>query len=69
MSPKPLSFFFVLDVLCSFRKSEKVFGIMDKCLRCRHYRRFMREMAEKDVKVMDQIDEIQKHPNRYQELW
>jgi len=45
------------------------FGILRQCSNCRHYKRFMRETAEKDVKVMDQIDEIQKHPNRYQELW
>ena len=51
----------MLDVLCSFRKSEKVFGIMDRCLKCRHYHAFLREMAEQDEKVMDEIDQIQRY--------
>ena len=57
---KPLSCLFALDVLCSFRKSEKVFGIMDRCLKCLHYLRFLEEMAEEDEKVMDEIDEVRR---------
>ena len=63
---KLLSCMFLDDVLCSFRKSEK-FGIMNRCLKCRHYRRFMQEMAEEDERVMDEIDKIRKYgyPRRW----
>ena len=57
MSSKPLSCMFKLKVLCSFRKSEK-FGVMDRCLKCRYYEEFLREMAEEDEKVMDEIDRM-----------
>jgi len=53
---KPLSCLFLLDVLCSFRKTEG-FGIMDRCLKCKHYEEFLRVMDEEDEKVMDEIDE------------
>ena len=53
---KVLSCVFLLDVLCSFRKTEG-FGIMDKCLSCSRYEEFCRVMHEEDVKVMDEIDE------------
>ena len=58
---KSLSCLFLLDVLCSFRKSEKKFGIMDRCLKCEHYKRFLKEMAEEDERVMDEIDRIRKY--------
>ena len=51
---------FSSDVLCSFRKSEK-FGVMDRCLKCRYYKEFLREMAEEDEKVMDEIDRIRRY--------
>lgn len=57
---KVLSCFFLDDVLCSYRKSEK-FTVMDRCFKCPHFRRFMHEMAEEDEKVMAEIDEIRKH--------
>ena len=60
---KLLSCFFLIDVLCSFRKSEK-FGLMDRCLKCRHYLRFLREMAEEDEKVMDEIDRMRRYEPR-----
>jgi hypothetical protein len=44
---KPLSCLFLLDVLCSYRKTEQ-FAIMVRCLKCEHYVRFMREMDEED---------------------
>jgi hypothetical protein len=47
------------DVLCSYRK-DVGFGVMGRCLKCRHYRRFEREMDEADAKIMDEIDEIQR---------
>ena len=57
---KPLFCLFLLDVLCSFRKSGKVFGVMDRCLKCPHYLRFLDEMAEEDEKVMDEIERMQR---------
>ena len=57
--PKILSCLFLLDVLCSYRKTEK-FGVMDRCLKCRHYMTFLREMDEEDEKVMDEIDRIRR---------
>ena len=65
MSPKPLSCLFLLDVLCSFRKSEKIFGIMDRCLKCRHYHEFLRIMAEEDEKEKAEIEELEKLHVRY----
>ena len=60
MSPKALHCLFLLDVLCSYRKSEKVFGIMDRCLKCKHYLEFLRVMQEEDEKMMDEIDEMRR---------
>lgn len=48
---------FVVGVLCSYRK-DKRFVVMGRCFKCRHYRRFEREMDEEDEKIMDEIDEI-----------
>lgn len=53
---KVLSCVFLADVLCSFRKREKL-GVMGRCLKCPHYLRFEREMDEEDECVMDEIDE------------
>ena len=57
---------FLPDVFCSFRKSEK-FALMDRCLKCPHYKRFEREMDEEDEKVMDEIEKIRKfgYPKRF----
>lgn len=63
---KTLSCLFLSDVLCSFRVNEK-FGVMDRCLRCCHYKRFLREMADEDEKVMSEIDKIRRYgyPKRF----
>ena len=58
-SAKVLSCVFFDDVLCSYRK-DKRFGVMDRCTKCRYYEQFMREMAEEDEKVMDEIGEVEK---------
>jgi hypothetical protein len=47
------------EVLCSFRKDEKG-AVMDRCLKCSHYLRFMAEMEEEDERVMNEIDEERK---------
>jgi hypothetical protein len=57
---KVFSCLFMLDVLCSHVKSEKSKGVMDRCLKCRHYLRFLRIMHDEDMKVMDEIDEIRR---------
>lgn len=63
---KLFSCFFLPDVLCSFRKNEN-FGVMGRCQKCLHYKRFLREMAEEDERVMDEIDKIRKYgyPRRF----
>jgi len=59
-SVKVLSCVFFHDVLCSHRKSAKVF-IMNRCYECSHFLRFEHEMDVEDERVMDEIDEIRKH--------
>jgi hypothetical protein len=60
MSPKALHCLFKLKVSCSFVKSDKVFGIMHRCLKCKHYLSFLKEMEEEDEKEMDWIDEMRR---------
>ena len=59
---KVLSCMFEIDepILCPHRKTEK-FGLMDRCLKCRHYERFLREMHEEDMKEMDEIDRMRRY--------
>ena len=57
---KLLSCFFLPDVLCSFRKSEK-FGVMSRCLKCPFYAKFMREMEEEEEEFWDEVDKIRKY--------
>ena len=60
VKPKILSCLFLLDVLCSYRKTEG-FGVMDRCMKCRHYEEFLRVMQEEDEKVMDEVDEMRRY--------
>ena len=50
---------FLPDVLCSFRKSERL-GVMEHCFSCDHYERFMREMFEEESKFWNEVDRIRK---------
>lgn len=50
-----LSCGFTDDVLCSYRDELK-FAVMNRCLKCPEYLRFLREMDEEDERVMDEID-------------
>ena len=59
-SKKILSCLFLPDVLCSFRKNDK-FVVLDRCLKCPHYREFEREMDEEDAREMAEIDRIRKY--------
>ena len=38
---------------------------MHRCYKCREYERFMREMEEEDERVMQEIDDIYKNPEKY----
>ena len=56
-----LSCVFLTDVLCSFRKSEK-FGIMNRCLKCPFYFKFLKEMEEEEEEEFwDEVDRIRKY--------
>lgn len=61
VEPKTLSCLFLLDVLCSYVKSEKSTGVMDRCFSCKHYLRFLRIMHAEDMKVMDEIDRMREY--------
>jgi len=50
-----LSCLFFNDVLCSHRKSAKVY-IMDRCFECSHFLRFEQMMDDEDERMMDEID-------------
>lgn len=60
VEPRILSCVFRSDVLCSYRKTEGYY-VMDRCMRCRHYEEFMREMEEEDDRVMAEVDFIHKY--------
>ena len=57
---KILSCLFLLDVLCSYRKTEG-FGVMDRCLKCPHYFRFVREMEEEEEAFFEEVDRIRRN--------
>lgn len=54
---KVLLCIFYDDIRCFHRKTEK-FGLMDRCLECPHYERFLVEMHEEDMKEMEDIDRM-----------
>lgn len=56
---KLLSCFFIKGVLCSYVKYGTV-GIMDICVKCSHYERFLNDMDAEDQKVMEDIEEIRR---------
>ena len=59
-SPKLLSCVFWDDVWCSYRKSEKV-GVMDRCMKCRHYRRLIREMEKEEEEFFEEVERARKY--------
>jgi hypothetical protein len=61
---KSFSCVFSSHVVCSFRKSERS-GIMNRCLRCPHYKKFMCEMDEEDAREGAEIEDIWKNPEKY----
>jgi hypothetical protein len=56
---KLLSCIFLLDVLCSDRKSDD-FRPMERCFSCKHYLRFLRLMEEEEDKFFAECDKIRK---------
>lgn len=59
LQAKLLACIFLLDVLCSHRKTDD-FRPMARCWNCPHYFEFMRRMEKEDEEVMDEIDKIHK---------
>jgi hypothetical protein len=57
---KLLSCLFSLDVLCSYVKTEKFVGVMDRCLRCRHFLGFCREMEEEEEAFFEEVERLEK---------
>ena len=57
---KLLFCFFLPNVICSFRTSEKS-GLMDRCLKCPYYVKFLREMEEEEDKFWEEVDRIRKY--------
>lgn len=55
---------FLLDVLCSYRKSEKS-GVMGRCLKCEHYMRFIREMDKEDEEMDKEVEDAFANPEKY----
>lgn len=51
---------FWLNIWCAFRKSKAITGVMDRCMKCKHYLEFLKVMDEEDAKVMDEIDEMRR---------
>ena len=60
MSSKPFSCLFMPNIFCSYVLSEKSVGVMDRCMSCRHYEEFLRLMDAEDMKVMSEINEVQR---------
>ena len=59
MQTEILTCIFLLDVLCSHRKTED-FRPMARCFTCKHYLRFLREMEEEEDNFFVECDKIRK---------
>lgn len=60
MQAKLLTCIFFLDVLCSHRKTDDS-RLMERCLECPEYARFLREMEEEEEKFFVECDKIRKY--------
>lgn len=56
---KVLSCTFLPNILCSFRRHEKV-RVMSRCFRCEHYLRFCREMEEEEDEFFERVEAIRR---------
>lgn len=59
----PKACVFLDDVLCSYRKSEE-FGVMERCFRCPHYRRFIREMDKEEEEFFEEVERARERVRR-----
>ena len=57
---KLLSCLFLLDVLCSHVKREGLTGVMERCFKCSHYLRFMREMEEEEAEFFEEAERLRR---------
>ena len=64
VEPKVFSCLFLLDILCSFVKSEGFTGVMDRCMRCSHYFRFLREMEEEEDEFFEEVERLRRMERR-----
>jgi hypothetical protein len=53
------------DVFCPSSKVPRWERISSVCSSCEHFGRLMRMMDEEDEKVMDEIDDIRRNPEKY----
>ena len=51
------------DVLCPFRKDERV-GIMHRCLKCRQYWRFLGEMEKEEEEFFEEVERLRREALR-----
>lgn len=61
---KPLSCLFLDDVLCSYRKDQRL-TVLSRCFKCPHYERWERMMDEEDAREDAEIEDILKNPEKY----
>ena len=54
-----LSCLFLRDVLCSYRKTEGS-GVMDRCMKCPHYKTFLREMEEEEERFFEEVEKTRR---------
>ena len=45
-------------VFCSYRKSEEFGTIIHRCLKCRHYLEFVREMEAEEDAFFEELDRL-----------
>lgn len=55
---KILSCLFLLDVLCFFVKSKKFTGVLDRCMKCNHYFRFMADMEDEEEQFFEELEKL-----------
>jgi hypothetical protein len=57
---KLLPCLYELNVLCAFRTSEKKTH-MKRCEKCKHYKRFVKDMEDEEQEFWDEVDRIRKY--------
>jgi len=58
VSSKLLPCEFLDGVFCSYRKSEKFGAIIHRCLKCRHYLEFVRELEAEEDRFFEELDRL-----------